>query len=114
VGKEMDEYGTCDSVDFLILAKDLKTYGSISFPFSADKRSCFMVFMSMDYHIIGISPFGGDRRGTIAVGILGRGFFHFDIKNQKMSPGYVAEKLGLSKEDGEQISGLMRGIANYL
>ncbi len=110
----MDEYDSCNKEDFALLASQLHNYGAISFPYSADNETGFMVFMCNQYEKMGTSPFGGNRSGTTVVGILMRGFFHFDLKQQSLSPDYVSEKLNLNKEDGRVISELLRGIAKFL
>lgn len=110
----MDEYNICDKEDFALIASQLHNFGAVSFPYSADNITAFMVFLCDQYEKLGTPPYGGERQGKTAVGIMLKGFFHFNLREQKVSADYVSEKLNLSMEDGRVISELLNGVASFL
>jgi len=63
---------------------------------------------------LGILSFGGNPNGCFYVGILRRGFFHFDIEAREMYHGYVGEKLGLCDADAKNVTAMLNEIGKNL
>jgi hypothetical protein len=96
------------------IAQTLIEKKSIVFSFSENKVSCMIIFLSIDFYKMNEMPFGGRLDSEkIFVGILGRGFYHFNIR-QKLHPGYVDEKLRLGFCDSTELSFLLNEIFKFL
>lgn len=109
----MDNYGTCLIDDAPMLAKRLAVGHNIIFGYTTDNKNAYVLCIVPNIHKIGTLPFGGHVGSRFGVGLLYRGFCHFDLNNV-IYPSYVAEKLGLSTFDAEAVAVMLNAIGHEL
>ena len=109
----MDNYGTCRFEDASMLAERLARGQSIMFGYSCDSANAYVLCIVPNIHTIGILPFGGHVGARFGVGVLYRGFSHFDLRKRNF-PSYVAEKLGLPLFDAEAVTLMLNAIGHAL
>lgn len=110
----MREASTYDFGDAKMLAKHLKRGENIVFSFCVDKVTSYVMMIIPEFTKFGVLPFGGDPDGYFYVGILRRGFFHFDLKTREMHHGYVGEKLDLGNDDAKNVTDMLNEIGKSL
>jgi hypothetical protein len=110
----MDEYGMSQLDDAPRLAKKIKDGENIIFRFSEDGISAYVICIAPRLKTIGTLPFGGVAARDYGIGVLYRGFFHFDLSKEQLFPNYVGEKLGLSNEDAESVTAILNAIGDEL
>lgn len=112
--KHLDECGITKpkgETFYLDLYKDLQENGTIIFPYSDNSIDSYIISLSIDFNKLGSFPFSG-QCGNLLVGLVGCGFYHFNINDHSMfSGGYIAEKLGLG--NGDAIAALLNGMAEH-
>jgi len=112
----MDNYGYYTTDDAEELSRQLVKEGTISFPFSEDGLTSFVILMSKNCKILNnFLHFGGNPGGCVYVGVLFRGFFHFNFCHDNViHVDYVAQKIGLNLSDANQITKLLNGMKKYM
>jgi|AntRauTorcE11897_2_1112592.scaffolds.fasta_scaffold31697_3 hypothetical protein len=111
----MDEYGTCTLSDAPMLAKKLNAGDAIIFGYSNDDINGYVISISPRLTPVGTMPFGGDPTGKYGIGVLMRGFFHFDLnKIEPFYESYIGEKLGLRRPDARPVAQMLNAIRSEL
>ncbi len=110
----MDQYGTCQLDDAPMLAEKLNDGRPIIFSFSNDETNAYVISITPNMEKMGVMPFGGNPTGRFGVGVLRRGFFHFDLNRKELYPDYVGEKLGLAEYDAEAVTKMLNAIRTEL
>lgn len=111
----MDDYGTCLLDDAPMLAEHLAEGRDILFGYTADSESAYVIFIAPKMYTVGMLPFGGANPGPrCAVGVLYKGFYHFNLRGNELFPDYVGEKLGLGSVDAEAVTLMLNAIGREL
>lgn len=98
---------------FKALRDELSGWGAITFSYSFDKRTSYVVTISKP-KIVGRLSFGGNPHGSYMVSILRAGSFWADLskKSEAFHPEYVNEKIGWPEksDNGKNIAPLLNGL----
>jgi hypothetical protein len=107
----MDEYGCCRLEDVDHLALCLKEKGTITFSYSADQFTAYVITITGPIFPIGTMPFGGNPAGMYGVGVLWRGFDHFDLWGPNEITEYSLRKFkDVGEYEARDISELLENI----
>lgn len=106
MGNTPDKIYENNDADIIEIRDMLGKKKTIIFPYSYDQIGAMIIMISTEFTQMSIMPFGGlIVAHKYLVGVLHRGFFHFDWRN-KMYPSYASEKLGIGLPDAEGFSDL--------
>ena len=110
---DVDVFDTFEYEDAHTIAEIIVKEGGVLFSYTPDRKTVHNIFISDDYLQAGRLHFGSDTRGSTIVGILGHGFFWFDL-SQDIYSSYIAEKLNLPKKEAKLIAKLLNEVAHQL
>lgn len=108
----MDEYGCFRPQGIREIAEQLEDEEIITFSYSADNHTAFVLTIAGPLRPSGTISFGGSVLFHYLVAIRFRGSDYFDLRRQtELHPNYLAEKLGLTNQsDAQAIADLLNGI----
>ncbi len=102
----MDDYGCMKNelLEWDDISKVLRKDKIITFCYSADNYTAFVITIAGPIHQTGTMAFGGRVDGTYMVALLYRGMSYFDFHSEKVLHfDYVGEKLGLTNESDSKV-----------
>jgi hypothetical protein len=108
----MDDYGTCGIEDAEVLKADLARYGAIAFPYSHDRMSCYIIYITKDPMPIGTMPWGGPI-GKYVVALKGMGHAHDFDAGQRIHATYLSEKLDISITDAHYVLPILSALLDW-
>ncbi len=109
----MDEFGSFRNIDedFDALYQELKDKKIISFSYSADQVTAFVITIAGPLAQMGSISFGGQITGNFLVALRYRGSDYFDLCWNFLHQDYLAEKLNLgNKPDSLAIAELLNAL----
>ena len=112
----MDEYGSMrnNKEDWDTIYIHLVDHENVSFSYSADNYTAFVITITGPLTQLGTMAFGGKVTGNFCVAIRARGSNYFKLNSDReLSPDYIEEKLSLTNEsDAIVIAELLNEIRN--
>lgn len=110
----MDEYKVLhpSAEDLDLIVSSLKEFGSITFPYSDDHATCYVVYIGKVGKQLGTMPWGGSTHGTYFVGLrlMGCGNMFELNSEQELFPCYIEEKMQLSAPAADAMAFLLNEL----
>lgn len=110
---DVDVFDTFEYEDAHTIAEIIIKEGGVLFSYTPDRKTVHNIFISDDYLQAGRLHHGSDARGSTIVGVLGHGFFWFDL-NQDISSSTVAEIFNFSNKEAKLITKLLNAVVDQL
>lgn len=104
----MDNYGYLELEDAPTIAKAINDGNNVVFNYSLGNGAAFVITITPHLKLLNRIDHGSPYN-RIFVGILLRGYFHFDPA-LKQYPNYVGEKLNLHDADAILIADLLNAV----
>lgn len=104
----MDAYGYYELDDARFIADHINNGNNVVFSYSLQNESAFVISIFPCFTALNHLSYG-QPFGRIFVGIMFKGYFHFD-PNKIQFPDYIMEKLGLAESEAIPVCDLLNAI----